>query len=85
MYNGTLHRALRLDYIDPEWVERVAELWTNMMQEDGLTSEKINPQITAFRKAYEPLQMFTVELVKYGFPQFILGLVSSLFLVFRSL
>lgn len=65
-------------YIDPEWVNQVAEVWTQMMQDKGDTVEKINQQIAAFRRAYETGPMFSVELIKYAIPQLILGLITSL-------
>lgn len=68
-------------YIEPEWVNQVAEVWTQMMQEQGDGIEKINQQIAAFRKGYETGPMFTLELIKYAIPQLVLGLITSLVFV----
>ena len=71
-------------YIDPGWIETVAGTWTNTMQESDLSEEIVEQRISGFRKAYEPIPMFTVELIKYAVPQIILGLLVSLIFLFRK-
>ena len=69
-------------YVDPLWVDSVAESWALTLQESGSTAEQVESQIQNFRKAYEPLPMFTVALVMYAIPQFFWGLITVLFFVF---
>lgn len=69
-------------YIDPSWIDTVAESWTVMLQEAGTTAEQIDVQIQSFRKAYEFVPMFTSALVLYGIPQFFWGFITALFFVF---
>jgi hypothetical protein len=65
-------------YIDPDWVNTVAESWTKTLQEANTPAEKIDKQINAFRKSYEPLSMFTIQLINYGLPQFVIGVIVSI-------
>ena len=61
------------NFIDPDWVRMVADKWTNMLEEQQVPESKISQQIAAFQKSYEPLRMFTVEIINIGIPQIILG------------
>lgn len=73
-----------INYIDPQWVDTVAERWTQMLKDADISDEQISKRITIFRKAWEPLSMFTTELILYGIPQFVLGMIVSLFYIFRN-
>ncbi len=70
-------------YIDPSWVEMVAESWTSMLQNSGATAAQIEAQIQGFRQAYEIVPMFTSALIAYGIPQFFWGFLTALFFVFN--
>jgi hypothetical protein len=72
------------NYVDPNWVNTVAEYWTEKMRADNLTPEQIDQQIDLFRKAYVPLNMFTSELIFLGLPQMFLGMVTALFFMFKK-
>lgn len=73
-----------INYIDPNWVNDVSVYWTQMLQEKNTPPEEIKANIDAFQKAYQPFRMFTVEIILYGFSQFILGLLASLYFVFKK-
>ena len=68
-------------YVDPEWVNTTAETWSQMLADAGVGQEQIEKRIQTFRKSYEVLPMFTVEIVYLAIPQFILGILTSLFFV----
>ena len=72
-----------VNYIHPEWINEVAEVWTKMMQDSGQTSEEIEKRIKGFREDYQTLRMFTISIVKFGLSQFVLGLIVSLFFVLK--
>ena len=71
-------------YIDPEWVNNVAVTWKDMLIESGQDTDSIESTIQSFRKSYETIPMFTIEIVKYGLSQFILGMIVAAFFVFRK-
>jgi hypothetical protein len=71
-------------YIDPDWVNTVIESWTETLQEANTPADKIEKQMTAFRKSYEPLSMFTIQLINYGLPQIVIGIVAALPLVLKK-
>lgn len=71
-------------YADPEWVNQVSLIWTDILKEENTPSDKIDQQIQAFIKSYETLPMFTIEVFKYAIPQLVLGVVTSLFFVLRK-
>jgi len=79
-----LYMFIYTQYIDPDWVNTVAESWTKTLQEANTPAEKIDKQINAFRKSYEPLSMFTIQLINYGLPQFVIGIIVSIPFVFRK-
>ena len=72
-----------VNYIDPNWIEMVAESWTKTMQEANVTADLINKRIDSFRQAYKPIYMFTISLIQYAIPQFILGFIVSLFYIIK--
>ena len=72
---------LYINFIDPTWIETVSENWSKMLQERNISEEQIVNQISRFKKAYQPLNMFTTEIVFKGVSQFVLGcLISSVYL-----
>ncbi len=79
-----LYMFVYINYIDPNWVNDVAETWTTMMQEAEISDEQIDQRIKSFRQAWKPLPMFTFEVVVYAIPQIVLGLITSLFFVFKK-
>lgn len=78
-----LYMFIYVNYLDPNWIEMVAESWTKTMQEASVAEEVINKRIDRFRQAYEPISMFTITLIQYAIPQFILGFIVSLFYVIK--
>ena len=73
-----------ITFIDPMWVETVADTWTKSMQDADTPQDQIDTMITGFRSAWEPTAIFTIEVIKYGVTQFILGMIVALFFVFRK-
>ena len=62
-------------YIEPDWIEKVTEIWTDMMKDQGLTSEVIQQRIAFFHRAYLPWRMFSIEIFAIGLPQLALSLL----------
>ena len=52
-----------------------------MREEQGRSPEFIHQQISNFRNAYQPLNIFTIEWLKYGVSQLFLGIIIFLFLL----
>ena len=71
-------------YIEPGWVNKVSDYWTNLMLGEGKTIDYIDTQIESFRNSYRPINMFTIEIIRYGLGQMIIGLLASLYFVFKS-
>lgn len=71
-------------YIDPSWIDTVSETWTISLQESNVATNKIEQQISSFRKSYETLPMFTSSLISYSVPQFIIGIIVSTIFVFAN-
>jgi hypothetical protein len=83
-YVFQLYMFLYINYVDPNWMNDVTIYWTQMLEDQGSPPEEIKASIDAFHKSYQPTRMFTVEIILYGFPQFILGMLGSLYFVFRK-
>ena len=66
-----------INYIEPDWIEKVSEIWTEMLQEKNVAAEQIQQKISTFHRAYEPLNMFTVEIIYIGLSQIILGCIVA--------
>ncbi len=79
-----LYMFIYTQYIDPDWVNAVAATWTDSMTNANISSELVADRIDAFRKSYEPLSMFTVQIINFGIPQIILGLIVSIFFISRN-
>ncbi len=71
-----------INYLQPDWVNNVADSWTSAMQEQGASEESIAERINTFRQAWTTSRMFTIELVFMAIPQFVLGVITSLYYVF---
>ncbi len=69
-------------YIEPTWVDTVAETWIATLQASDVDANGIEQQISSFRKSYETLPMFTSSLILYAIPQFVLGLIVCVVFVF---
>ncbi len=65
-----------INFVDPTWVDTVAEVWTGQLEESGASEEEIDKRITNFRKQWETGFVFTVGLVAYALPEFVLGLLA---------
>lgn len=75
---------LYTNFIDPNWVSDVSNYWAQSLKDENIPQEEINETIKSFQQAYKPAQMFTIEIIKYGISQFILGLLISLYFVFKK-
>ena len=82
-YVFQLYMFVYINFIDPNWVNQVAETWTDSMKAGNVPVERIDRTIAAFRRAWEPVPMFTVQIFVMAIPQLILGLITSLFFVLR--
>ena len=67
-----------INFVDPTWVDTVAEVWSGQLEESGASAEEIGRQITRFRKQWETSWVFTVGLVAYALPQVVLGTLAML-------
>lgn len=70
-----------INYIDPTWVDTVAEVWAAQLEEGGASADEIEKNITRFRKQWETKFVFTTGIVAYSLPPFLLGLLSATLLV----
>ena len=71
-------------FVDPEWVDNVSVSWSASMEASGMTAESIEQSIDQFRQSYETIPMFTTALITYAVPQFVVGLLASLYHVLRK-
>ncbi len=68
---------LYINFVDPTWIDTVAEVWSAQLAEGGVPEEKIGQSIATFRRQWETGYIFTLGIVSYGIAQFILGLVTA--------
>ncbi|MEM9544741.1 MAG: DUF4199 family protein [Bacteroidota bacterium] len=71
-------------FINTNWIQEVSEYWTQLLQESNTPQEAIGRQIQNFKRAYLPARMFTIEILRYGFSQIVLGFMASLYFIFRK-
>ncbi len=83
-YVFQLYMYIYITYIDPNWINDVSVYWTELLRESNTPQESIAKQIEGFKKAYQPSQMFTIEIIKYGFSQIILGLITSIYFMIKK-
>jgi len=72
---------LYINFVDPTWVDTVAEVWSAQLAEAGVSAEEIETGITRFRARWETPYVFTLGLVGYSLPPFLLGLVAATLVV----
>ena len=65
-----------INFVDPTWVDTVAEVWSAQLRDAGTADEQIDRQISHFRGQWETGYIFTLGIISYGIAQFILGLVA---------
>lgn len=65
-----------INYVDPAWVETVARVWTEQLEQAGASPEQIERNIAGFRMQWETRYIFTLGIISYGIAQFVLGLVA---------
>ena len=70
-----------INFVDPTWVDTVAEVWSGQLAESGATAEEIDKRITSFRRQWETSFVFTLGLVAYTLPQVVLGLLAMVLAV----
>ena len=70
-----------IHFVDPTWVDTVAEVWSAQLAESGATSEEIDKRITAFRRQWETGYVFTLGIIAYALPQVVLGLLAMILAV----
>ena len=67
-----------INYVDPTWVDTVAEVWSAQLEESGATADQIDRKIESFRRQWETGFVFTLGLVAYALPEFVLGFLAML-------
>jgi hypothetical protein len=67
---------LYINFVDPTWVDTVADVWSAQLEESGATAEQIEKKITKFRKQWETGFVFTLGLIAYALPEVVLGLLA---------
>lgn len=65
-----------INYVDPTWVNTVAEVWSGQLEESGAGAEEIDKRITNFRRQWETRFVFTFGLVAYALPELVLGTLA---------
>lgn len=65
-----------INFIDPTWVDTVAEVWAGQLEDSGASAEEIDRRVESFRKQWQTGFVFTLGLVAYTLPQVILGLLA---------
>jgi len=83
-YIFQLYMFVYVNYIDPEWIVNTSRQWVALLQTQGISENIIEGRINAFHDSFDILYMFTIEIIKYGPPQFILGMILSLYFVFKK-
>ena len=66
-----------INFVDPTWVDTVAEVWSSQLAADGVAADEIERNISFFRRQWETGYIFTLGIISYGIAQFILGLVTA--------
>lgn len=69
---------LYINYVDPNWVDTVAEVWSAQLADSGTGAEEIAQRIAAFRRQWETGFVFTLGLIAYALPEFVLGLLAMI-------
>ena len=67
---------LYINFVDPDWVDTVADVWSGQLRESGSTEEAIEKSISRFRRQWETKFVFTLGIIAYALPEFVLGLVA---------
>lgn len=83
-YVFQLYMYIYTTFIDPNWVNDVSVYWADLMRKDNIHQEEIDRSIENFRISFIPGQMFTIEIIKYGVAQIILGFITSLYFIIKK-
>ncbi len=67
-----------INYVDPSWVDTVAEVWSGQLAEAGATAAEIDDRISNFRRQWQTDFVFTLGLVAYTLPEIVLGLLAMI-------
>ena len=67
-----------INFVDPTWVDTVAEVWRAQLDEAGSSAEQIDQSIASFRKQWETRYVFTLGIVGYTLPQLVVGLLAMI-------
>lgn len=67
-----------INFVDPTWVDTVAEVWSGRLADSGASAEEIDNRIEGFRKQWQTGFVFTIGIVAYSLPQIVLGLLAML-------
>lgn len=67
-----------INFVDPGWVDMVAEFWSAQLAEAGVAEEQIAENIAIFRRQWETDYVFTLGILSFGVAQFVVGIVVAL-------
>lgn len=71
-----IYMLFYITYIDPSWVDATASFWQDQLRDAGQSDGAIKRTIEDFRMQWTTDYMFTIGIIRYGAPQFILGLIA---------
>lgn len=66
-----------INFVDPTWVETVAELWSGQLRDTGVSEARIARLIADFRHQWQTSYIFSLGILRYGIAQLILGLITA--------
>ncbi len=66
-----------INYVDPTWVETVAESWSADLRAAGKSEDEILARISDFRNQWRTSYVFSTGIVRYSAAPFILGLLAA--------
>ena len=78
-----LYMWIYIQFVEPGWVDRVAEVWTAQLREAGTPEERIARSIADFRNQWRTPYVFTLGIVRYSLPPYIVALLAATVAVVR--
>ena len=74
---GQLYMFVYINWVDPTWVDTVAEVWSAQMTESGAAPDEIDRNIDMFRRNWRTANVFTLGLVAFALRNFVVGLLVA--------
>jgi hypothetical protein len=79
-----IYMFVYINFVDPSWVDTVADVWAEQLRDAGTSEEGIAERIARFRRQWETRYVFTLGLISYSLPPFLLGVVAGLLTAFLA-